>query len=382
MKILVNALSARRGGIITYTRNLMRSFKQRDIDAVFALQQPSILEQEDAESELFPVTDMRPLTRAIWEQTFWRNTVKRIKPDVLFSSANFGLIAPPVPQVLLIREGGLFDPDYLSNIAPALGAKAAFARKLRRDLILASARASEVVMTPTDAMIDLLGLWAGDMKDRVEKNIYGTPLNHFVPADKPRKWREDGTLKLLMVSAYYPHKQPGLIAEAVRMLNEIGLKAKFSVTMTLSDISETPAGAKDEFLIKKALERGDTELLGHVDYEDLPALYHDHDLFVTASLSETFGHPLVEAMAAGILIVAADTSVHREVCKDAAAYFPATSAKSLMKTIVSLDSDPALREQLLNRAEVYPQNEYSWDGHVDRLLNSFERAHEIRKQGR
>lgn len=380
MKILINALSARRGGIITYTRNLMRSFKERKIDAVFALQQPSILEQEDIKTELFPVTDMRPLTRAIWEQTFWRNTVKRIKPDVLFSSANFGLIAPPVPQVLLIREGGLFDPDYLGNIAPALGAKAAFSRKMRRDLILASARASEIVMTPTDAMTDLLGLWADDMKSRVEKNIYGTPLDHFVPANKPRKWREDGTLKILMVSAYYPHKQPGLIAEAVRLLNESGIPTKFTLTMTLEDIAATPGGAKDEFLIQKALGRGDTELLGSIDYEDLPSLYHDHDLFVTASLSETFGHPLVEAMAAGILIVAADTPVHREVCKDAGVYFPATSAKSLMESITRLDKEASLRKQLLDRATIYPKNEYSWDGHVDRLLDCFERAHKMRKR--
>lgn len=380
MKILINALSARRGGIITYTRNLMRSFKEREIDAIFALQQPSILEQEDAKTELFPVTDMRPLTRAIWEQTFWRKTVKRIKPDVLFSSANFGLIAPPVPQVLLIREGGLFDPDYLGNIAPALGAKAAFSRKMRRDLILASARASEVVMTPTDAMTDLLGLWADDMKSRVEKNSYGTPLDHFVAADKPRKWREDGALKILMVSAYYPHKQPGLIAEAVRMLNERGVPTKFTLTMTLQDISGTPGGAKDEFLIRKALERGDTKLLGHVDYENLPSLYHDHDLFVTASLSETFGHPLIEAMAAGILIAASDTPVHREVCKDAAVYFPSTSAKSMMESIARLDADPALRRALHDKAAIYPKNEYSWNGHVDRLLDCFERAHRMREK--
>ncbi|MBO6946829.1 MAG: glycosyltransferase family 4 protein [Rhodospirillales bacterium] len=381
MKILINALSARRGGIITYTRNLMRSFKERKIDAVFALQQPSILEQEDAKIESFPVTDMRPLTRAIWEQTYWRKTVKRIKPDVLFSSANFGLIAPPVPQVLLIREGGLFDPDYLGNIAPALGAKAAFSRKMRRDLILASARASEVVMTPTDAMTDLLGLWAEDVKSRVEKNIYGTPLDHFVPAKEPQKWRENDTLKILMVSAYYPHKQPGLIAEAVRLLNESGLPTKFTLTMTLEDISESPGGAKDEFLIRKALERGDTQLLGHVEYENLPSLYHDHHLFVTASLSETFGHPLVEAMAAGIPIVAADTPVHREVCKDAADYFHATSSKSLMESIIKLDADPSLRDRLHDRANIYPKNEYSWDGHVDRLLDCFERAYKMRKQG-
>ena len=37
MKVLVNALSAKMGGIVTYTTNLMRSFPDRGVDAVFAV---------------------------------------------------------------------------------------------------------------------------------------------------------------------------------------------------------------------------------------------------------------------------------------------------------------------------------------------------------
>jgi glycosyltransferase involved in cell wall biosynthesis len=379
MKILVNALSARRGGIITYTRNLMRSFKNRGIDAIFALQQPSILENEDVSTMMYPVTDMRPITRAIWEQTWWRHAVNKIGPDVLYSSANFGLISPPVPQVLLIREGGLFDPDYLGYIAPALGAKAVLTRTLRRNLILASARASEIVMTPTDAMSDLLNLWTEDLEGRVETNIYGTHLDQFAPARNPRKWRTDGILKILMVSAYYPHKQPGLIAEAVRMLNERGIPTHLTLTMNLNDIADALGSAKDMFLLNKSLARGETTLLGHVEYEFLPALYHQHDVFVTASLSETFGHPLVEAMASGIPIIAADTTVHREVCKEAAEFFSATSSVALVEMIEKLNSNSNIRSKLKRYANIYPKNNYSWEGHVDRLLDSFERAYSLRK---
>lgn len=102
-------------------------------------------------------------------------------------------------------------------------------------------------------------------------------------------------------------------------------------------------------------------------------------MFVTASLSETFGHPLAEAMAAGLPTVAADTPVHREICKDAADYFKATSAQSLVNAIQKLDTDVDFRENLKNLTLVYPTSEYSWDGHVDRLLNCFERAIAKRK---
>ena len=56
MRVVVNALSARRGGMITYTRNLMQSFHDRGVDAVFALPAGSSLQAEDIETISYPVT--------------------------------------------------------------------------------------------------------------------------------------------------------------------------------------------------------------------------------------------------------------------------------------------------------------------------------------
>lgn len=377
MKILINALSARRGGIITYTRNLMKSFSERNIDAIFAL--PDLGKHfTDANCLYFPVTTMRPLTRALWEQTVWRWTVSRIKPDILYSSANFGLLQSSAPQVLLIREGGLFDPHYMSIIAPSLGAKAALSRIMRRHLILRSARNSDCILTPTNAMRDLLGIWDPKLVQRVMKNSYGTRLDQFTEPAVPNVWRKDRKLRLLLVSAYYPHKQPGLIAEAVRLLNERGCETQLTVTMSLDDISSMPGSAKDIFLVKKGIERGDITLVGQVDYASLPSLYGSHDIFVTASLSETFGHPLVEAMASGITIVAADTGVHREVCMNAAEYFDGLTARSLADTVQRVSLDEPLRKEMRARGIAMSENQYDWETHVDRLLDTFAEIHATR----
>lgn len=372
MKILVNALSARRGGIVTYTRNLMISFKERGVDAIFALPNDSTVDV-DVERIHLPVADMWPMTRAVWEQMRWRAMVKKIRPDVLYSSANFGLLAPPVPQVLLIREGGLFDPVYLAEIAPSLGTDSVIGRLLRRKLILASAWHSDLVLTPTDAMRELLSLWDTELAGRIKTNLYGTRLEHFksdVP--HPPLKRNSAPLKLLLVSAYYPHKQPGLVAEAVRLLNEAGFPCSLSITMDLTNVTTMTGHAKDEILIRKGVERGEVELLGQIDYGALPSLYRDHDVFVTASLSETFGHPLVEAMASGIPIVAADTPVHREVCSDCATYFDGTSAVGLSNAIRKAVSDAETNVDLGQRMQSRSREIFSWGAHVDRLLENLE----------
>lgn len=167
MKVLVNALSAKMGGIVTYTANLMRSLPDRGVDAVFAVA-PEFPAPPDGKVIRIGANRMRPAARLVWEQTVWRRIIAKQAPDVLFSSANFGVLACSVPQVLLLREGGLFDPFYLTNIAPSQGAISVFLKAARRRLILASARASDSVFVPTAAMKQTIVNWAPDLAQKIE----------------------------------------------------------------------------------------------------------------------------------------------------------------------------------------------------------------------
>ena len=61
-------------------------------------------------------------------------------------------------------------------------------------------------------------------------------------------------------------------------------------------------GALDEEFVSDAAAR-EIVSLGHYDYNDLPALYRSHDVFVFPSVSETFGHPMAEAMSSGLPVL-------------------------------------------------------------------------------
>lgn len=370
MKVLINALSAKTGGIVTYTNNLMASFAERNVNAVFAIS-TEFPKRADVPVIRLSADRMSPLRRAIWEQTVWRRIVKKQQPDVLYSSANFGLLFPPVPQVLLVREGGLFDSFYLANVAPSLTVRAIFQRIARRKLIIASSRSSQMILTPTDATKDLLVSWATDSGERVSKNQYGTVSGFTDTPGSTRQWKEDGVLRILYVSAYYPHKQPGLVAEAVAQLNAQGVACHLTVTMDMDQIIQAPGGSKDHFLLKKAIERGQVTMVGNIPYRDLPVIYKSHDVFVFPSLSETFGHPLAEAMGLGIPVVASDTPVHREVCKDAALYFSPLLPSALVRQLRSLDENEALRNSLTTHGRKTVSDEFVWESHVDRLLDAF-----------
>ena len=121
-------------------------------------------------------------------------------------------------------------------------------------------------------------------------------------------------------------------------------------------------------------------MLGHVPYDQLPDLYKENDLFVFPSLSETFGHPLAEAMSIGMPIMASDTPVHREVCQDAAEYFSPLLPSDLAQQIRELDANPSRRQQMGELGQTYVKSNFSWEDHVDRLLDIFERVIAARRR--
>ena len=107
--------------------------------------------------------------------------------------------------------------------------------------------------------------------------------------------------------------------------------------------------------------------LGEVPYSQLHQLYRHCDIYVTPAYTETFAHPLVEAMASGLPITASDIAVHREICGDAATYFPRFSPEGLADAVMNIANSPETARRMsvsgVNRA-----SEFSWKKHVHEIL--------------
>lgn len=372
MKVLINAISAKQGGILTYTRNLMRSMVERRINAVFAV--PKSFEPING-CRTIPVaaSEYKGPARLIWEQTVWRAMVAREKPDVLFSSANFSLLYSKVPQLLLVREGGLFDPFYLANFSLEQGFKISVMRRIRRRLMLASARHADLVMTPTEELRrNILG-WAPSISGHAVCNWYGTLEHTFSQSENFRTWREDGTLRVLYVSIYYAHKNPGTLVRAVSRIKRSGVDVHARITMNLEEIMGTPGGKQDAIIMQSGVDQGLVST-GRHPYERLPELYRNSDVFVFPAVCETFGHPMVEALASGLPVVVAEHPVNREICGDAALYFSPFSSEELAARLKELEDNPRLREELSRKGRQRVLSCFTWDGHMDRLSALLEKV--------
>ena len=107
--------------------------------------------------------------------------------------------------------------------------------------------------------------------------------------------------------------------------------------------------------------------LGTIPYQQLHHLYASADLYVTPAYTETFAHPLVEAMASGVPVIASDIAVHREICGDAGAFFQRFSAEGLAETVTQVAT---LRENAkrMVAAGIERARSFSWKTHVERII--------------
>lgn len=107
-------------------------------------------------------------------------------------------------------------------------------------------------------------------------------------------------------------------------------------------------------------------MIGFVPDADLPALYSLAEVFAFPSHYEGFGLPLLEAMACGTPVVAADNSSLPEVAGDAALLVPAEDGAALAAAIARFLDDPGLRAERVARGRARAAG-FSWQAAAQRL---------------
>ena len=123
-----------------------------------------------------------------------------------------------------------------------------------------------------------------------------------------------------------------------------------------------PSGFRASWVQTTVVNRGLSEavrLLGYVEESDLVALYNAAIGLVYPSVYEGFGLPVVEAMACGRPVIAANTSSLPEVAGDAAILVDPFDVSALRGAMERLVTEPRVAEELGARGMARAAH-YSW----------------------
>jgi len=242
------------------------------------------------------------------------------------------------PAVTVARAGLLALAGRLRGAAVVLHAHGGnietwLANRRRRLLMrLAMLPASHVVAVWSAGEQTLRGALG---PGRVSLIDNGVDTERFVPADGGHQ-----PPRILYVGLLTPRKGVLDLIEASRLLRDDGLEHELLLLGGVPD--EGPQAAEPVL----AAAQGVARLLGTRPPEEMPAAYADADVFCLPSWWEAMPLSVLEAMAAGLPVVASDVGdVSRLVTAECGAVVPAKDPQRLAEALRALLADPERRRQ-------------------------------------
>jgi phosphatidylinositol alpha 1,6-mannosyltransferase len=308
-----------------------------------------------------PYPDIRLAAPAYWRIA---RAVREFQPDIVHCATEFmigrlGQIAAQRAGVPLVTS---YHTDF-SRYADAYGATKL--RTMVSNYIASFHGRAQRTYTPSRmARADLLALGVRDVE------VWGRTIDSrtFAPERRDPMFRHlngwDRKFVLLHVGRLATEKSVQTILEGFRIAR--GLLPVGSVHLVVA------GGGPAESALRRAAST-DVTFLGVLDHKyALPQLYASADAFAFASLTETLGLVVLEAMASGLPVIATPAGGVADHLRNGenGLAFPAGNATAMAHAVVRLVLDPKLRDDLARGARRTAEA-LDWEGELDRLDASY-----------
>jgi len=376
-RLFLNGLAASAGAGLTYIRNVIPHLSAKsDMHTTVALS-PSLRNEfgNPANISFLEVEPKGAVPRFWLEQTKLPRWIRRSQADVLISTGNFALRNSPVPQILLSGNSLYLSHDFYRDLRARREYGLWLDTRVRGFIAKRSLRWADCTVAPSEAFAEELRQWGGR---KVVSIYHGFDHDAFFRDDAPlpvaiaqKLLPAEGTLRLLFVSHYNYYRNFETLFRALPLLKRRLKNVKIRLFLTCQLSTDANPGsyraAMAANLVRELGVADEVVELGTVPYHLLHQAYRSCDIYVTAAYAETFAHPLVEAMASGLPIVASSLAVHREICGDTGLYFDRFSPDALAEQVTKIANDPDLASKL-GKEGLTRSRDFSWKRHVEQII--------------
>jgi glycosyltransferase involved in cell wall biosynthesis len=268
-----------------------------------------------------------------------RNQEKKIKPDCIISTSGPTYFHSSSPQIIGYNLGLYIytDSPYFKTIS--LYHRLRYILKKYLHHIYFKRDANAYVVQTDDVNIRVqkaLSIY----KVYTVTNTYNGLYNNWQKYPYKLPAKENGAIRLLTISAYYPHKNLEIIPQVVKELSKRGVtNIEFILTVSQDDFE------------KKISSKESIINIGPVQPEECPSLYNECDIMFLPTLAECFSASYPEAMKMEKPIITTDLGFAHSICGDAALYFEPMNPVAAADKIVMLLKDKKLWEALIKKGK-------------------------------
>ena len=360
-RVLINALSMAGGGGQSYIVNLLGELDRdpRGLDFTILVQDGRLegVDYENLTVRRIKLPDPgRILWRILYEQIALPILARRF--DLLYCTADLSPIVCMTPKVVLLANLNIYDRRWYDDLRTrTLFWLVTRGLKRAKRIVFATRAAADAIRALTPIASDKIriapfGIDPGGLeRNHSDSCDDGTPSYLFVPAAPER------------------HKNIEVLVDALASTADGDLEL-WVAGRSLTDPDHVRS------LQQRAARAGVAErvrFIGNVPYRELGDYYRGAVALAFPSFIETFGFPLLEAMAVGTPVLASDIAPFREIAGDAALYFPPSDPIAMARVVDELQAHPTEAEA---RVEVGRERaaRFSWRAGVDALVSVFDDA--------
>ena len=343
LRVVINATHSKSGGGVTYLRNILP-----ELAAIPELELHLLLHKDQFEL-YYPVsenvnvifTDFRPglFRTLIWEQLAIPLRAWAMGADVVYSPANYGPI---------------FARNHVISLCNAISV-IQFARELKPIFYwLALSCATFVSLVAAKKAIAVSGYMKRLLAFGSLKKKTSVIFHCALPVTSDRMHDAKSGADILAVSDIYIQKNYHTLLRGHALL--IKKFPELRLVIAGRNIDDDYAQRLREITRQLGLENN-VIFLGHVETDELMELYRTCRVFVFPSLVESFGMPLLEAMAVGAPVACSNSAAMPEILDDTGVYFDPKDEKDMASKIELLLRDEKVCDELgqkaANRARLF-----------------------------
>jgi len=366
MRIAIDATAPVIGGGITWLREavpaLWRAAPRDEFLLLIRSDIQNIFDENLSNLHAVPIKvpqRLRPVWRLLWQQTVLPLWLNNIGAGVLLSPNDICPLLSPCKIILGIQNA---NPYYGPPAATWLGRRRE--QFLRWQTKLSAWRAEKVFFVSE---------WSRQIISRklrlpLEKScvIYHGVSERFRPGEeKLDKRGKESSLYVLVVGSVRSHKDYITLLKAWKLI--VKSKNQYIKLLIVGPILDSRYYQELISLLHTLQISESVSFVMGVPPSEMPALYQEAFVLVMPSYVETFGLPMLEAMACGIPVIASDIPVAREVCGEAAYYYRLGDPDDLAEKLLSVLGDPSKRSELIEAGRERAQH-FSWDKVAVELL--------------